>query len=174
MIKFSRTWKIVTIIVAITGCAVPIDPRLNATGVRNENRTATQFSQPKELLLAGLVDDGLGLAVKNRFFEAEGRLRQALYLDPKNDRVLYNLALILNQTTQSEEAEEILLDLNARKPGTPDILFALSDTKAALSKYDEALQYLKEIFKILKRANEHGPYVTCRSFDFKRSVPGRD
>lgn len=140
----------------LLGCAVPVDPRKNATGVAEIDGRIVPFSKPKELLLGGLVDDGLGLAVKNRYFEAESRLRQARYLDPHNERVLFNLALVLNQTAQSEEAELLLTELNARKPGVPNTLFALADTKAALYKFEEAIGYLKEIFKLLKRVKNTG------------------
>ncbi len=138
------------------GCAVPVDPRTNATGAAEIGGEIVPFSKPKELLLAGLVDDGLGLAVKNRYFDAESRLRQAQYLDPNNERVLFNLALVLNQTAQSEEAEVLLTELNSRKPGVPNTLFALADTKAALYKFDEAIGYLKDIFKLLKKAKNTG------------------
>lgn len=155
----ARSLPRIIIVVSLSlllGCAVPVDPRSNATGTIEQNGTVVPFSKPKDLLLAGLVDDGLGLAVKNRYFEAESRLRQARYLDPNNERVLFNLALVLNQTAQSEEAETLLTDLNLRKPGVPNTLFALADTKAALYKFDEAIGYLKEIFKLLKKVKNTG------------------
>lgn len=146
------------------GCAVPVDPRLNATGFRQVDGTSVPFSENRELLLSGLVDDGVGLIVKNRYFEAEGRLRQAQYLDPTNPRILFNLALALNQTGQSEEAEVLLQNLNERKPGTPDILYALADAEAGLQKYEESVAHLKEIFKILKGAKNVGRMaLTARS-----------
>ena len=140
----------------IIGCAVPVDPRLNATGQRVVDGEVLPFSENKELLLAGLVDDGIGLIIKNRYFEAEGRLRQAQYLDPANTRILFNLALALNQTGQSEEAEQILQRLNDRKPKSPDILYALADAEAGQQKYEEAVLHLKEIFNLLKPVKNVG------------------
>ena len=154
--KYLPRIVIIGSVALLLGCAVPVDPRTNATGTVDRDGVVVPFSKPKELLLAGLVDDGLGLAIKNRYFEAESRLRQARYLEPQNERVLFNLALVLNQTSQSEEAEVLLTELNARKPGVPNTLFALADTKAALYKFDEAIGYLKEIFKLLKKVKNTG------------------
>ncbi len=134
------------------GCAVPVDPRLNATGTRVVDGREERFASSKELLVAGLIDDGLGLAMKNRFFEAESRLRQAQYLEPDNTRILFNLAVVLNQVAQSEEAEKILKELLRKQPKNIDAQMALAAVKASLGAPSDGIAALKEAFGDLKRA----------------------
>ncbi len=153
MVKFEElySWTVLLSVLCL-GCAPAIDARVNSVGTRTIDGQQQSFATPQELLVAGLVDDAMGLSAKNRFFEAEGRLRQARYLAPDNQRVLFDLALVLDQIGQGEEAVDILKDLNQRKPDVPDRLVALANAHASLKDYPASLDALKRTFRILKNA----------------------
>jgi tetratricopeptide (TPR) repeat protein len=137
----------------MSACAVPrahTDFSLSRQGGSGEEY---QFVSSTDLRVSGLVSEGLGFANIGRLYNAEGRLRQALYLEPNNDRIAFNLAVILNQAGQSQEALEILRRLVAKEPRNPAYLQALADAVAIEGDHEEAKAKLKDVFVIFKEAN---------------------
>jgi tetratricopeptide (TPR) repeat protein len=110
------------------------------------------FASSKDLRVAGLVSEGLSFANNGRLFNAEGRLRQAYYLEPTNDRIAFNLAIIANQSGESDEALTIMEALLAKDPRNPHYLQALADVWGAQGEHETAKVKLKEAFSIFKSA----------------------
>jgi tetratricopeptide (TPR) repeat protein len=110
------------------------------------------FASSKDLRVAGLVSEGLAFANNGRLFNAESRLRQAYYLEPTNDRIAFNIAVVANQSGESDEALSILESLLAKDPKNPHYLQALADVWEAKGQHETAKVKLKEAFSIFKSA----------------------
>jgi tetratricopeptide (TPR) repeat protein len=110
------------------------------------------FASSKDLRVSGLVSEGLSFANNGRLFNAESRLRQAYYLEPTNDRIAFNLAVIVNQAGESDEAFAILEKLLAKEPRNPHYLHALADVLESQGQHEAAKNKLKEAFSIYKTA----------------------
>jgi tetratricopeptide (TPR) repeat protein len=108
------------------------------------------FASPEELVISGLLVDAMGLAGATRYFEAEGRLRRALYLSPGNDKIRFNLALVLDQIGQSEEAVDILQELATRYPDRPEYRIGLGGALLSVGEKESSLRRFKEAFTIFK------------------------
>jgi tetratricopeptide (TPR) repeat protein len=111
-----------------------------------------EFASTDDLMVSGLVAEGLAYAQASRFIDAEIRLRQAQALRPDNEAVRYNIAVIITQNNQAEEAEAILIDLLSRHPSNPSYAEALANVYVAEGRYEEALQRLKGVFHAYRRA----------------------
>lgn len=138
--------------VLLTSCAIPRDNTkfsLSRPGVDGDQEV---FASSKDLRVAGLVSEGLAFANNGRLFNAEGRLRQAYYLEPTNDRIAFNLAVIANQSGESDEALSIIEGLLAKEPRNPHYLHALAEVRESQGQHDVAKLKLKEAFSIFKSA----------------------
>ena len=145
--------SLILLLLLASACAVPHthnDFSLTRQGLGDGQ---SQFVSSTDLRVAGLVSEGLSFASIGRLFNAEGRLRQALYLEPNNDRIAFNLAIVLNQSLQSQEALEILHRLVTKEPRNPSYLQALADALEAAGEHEAAKVKLKEAFAIFKDAN---------------------
>lgn len=135
-----------------TSCAMPRDNTTFSLSRRTGAAEEEVFASSKDLRVAGIVSEALGFANNGRLLNAEARLRQALYLEPANDRIAFNLAVIINQTGQSEEARGILESLLKREPRNPTYLQAMADIMESQGKHEGAKTKLKESFAIFTSA----------------------
>lgn len=145
--------SLVLLLLLVPACAVPRsqnDFALTRQGVSNGQ---SEFISSADLRVAGLVSEGLGFANIGRLFNAEGRLRQALFLDPNNSHVAFNLAVILSQSGQSQEARQILNGLIAKEPRNPAYLQALADAEESAGEHEAAKAKLKEVFALFMGGN---------------------
>jgi tetratricopeptide (TPR) repeat protein len=108
------------------------------------------FIQKPELLVAGLVDDALNLYKKGRRFDAEQRLRQARFIAPESEKVLFNLAVVIGETDQADESIEILSRLIEKFPGNVEYKIALGHSLYADRRGAQAIDTYKEAFRLLK------------------------
>lgn len=139
-------------LVLATSCAMQRNNTEFALSQRGGNGTDGEFASSKDLRVAGLVSEGLGFANVGRLYNAEGRLRQALYLEPTNDRIAFNLAVIVNQAGQSQEAKTILARLLAKEPRNPTYLQAMADVSVSEGDHEGAKSTLKEAFALFSSA----------------------
>lgn len=134
-------------------CAVPRAHNQFSLSSRTSRGEELEFASSKDLLVSGLVSEGLSFTKRGRLFDAESRLRQAYYLEPSNDRIAFNLAVVINQSGQSEESLEILERLFAKQPHNPDYLQGLADALVSQGRHAEAKDRLKQSFSLFKGAN---------------------
>ena len=140
------------VLLVVTSCAIPRDNTnfsLSRPGLAGDQEV---FASSKDLRVAGLVSEGLTFANNGRLFNAEGRLRQAYYLEPTNDRIAFNLAVIANQSGESDEALSMIEALLAKEPRNPHYLHALAEVKESQGQHEIAKLKLKEAFSIFKSA----------------------
>jgi predicted Zn-dependent protease len=124
-------------------------------GTRLEDGIERPFSSAQELRTAGLVNEAMILVQNNRFFDAERSLRQAHFLQPGSDQLTFNLAVVLGQVGQPEEASQLLEALNRRKPGQPAYMVALADARIMLGDASRARELLKRVFRLFKDAQNY-------------------
>jgi tetratricopeptide (TPR) repeat protein len=101
------------------------------------------------------VAESISYGAKGRLFDAECRLRRALVLNPGNDRISFNLAVVLSQSGNYDEALTLLQSLRAAQGDRPHILLAVADCKNAQGHRAEAREVLKEVFGIYKSAGNY-------------------
>lgn len=147
----ARCWGVLAAL-ALAACALPIAPEREMIGVREVAGAPQVFAARRELVAAGLVNEGMQLVKVNRYFDAEKRLRQALFLQPESEQVRFNLAVVLNQIGQPDEAREIMNELRVRQPRRPAYLVALADIVLSLGKPHQARTLLKEAFRLFSDA----------------------
>ena len=156
--------RVVVIVFGVVamGCAIPRDHHtFSVHGVGSE---ANPFLSSDELLAAGLVSESMRYGGKGRLFEAESRLRKAQYLDPQNDRIAFNLAVVLGQGGSAEEAIEILEKLRGELGSQPYLLVAMADIYNTQADRGRARALLKEAFSIYRRAlNDGQASIVARS-----------
>ena len=104
-------------------------------------------------MVSGLVSEALSFIKRGRLYDAEAKLRQAAYLEPSNDRIAFNLAVVISQSGQSEESLRILERLLAKEPQNPNYLQAIADTFVSQGRHAEAKERLKQAFALFKGAN---------------------
>jgi predicted Zn-dependent protease len=143
---------LLAILLLAPSCAIPRDNTTFSLSRRGLGGEEEVFASSKDLRVAGLVSEGLSFANNGRLYNAEGRLRQAYYLEPSNDRIAFNLAVVLSQAGESDEALSILERLLAKEPRNPHYLQALADVRASQGRHDLAMVKLKEAFSIFKTA----------------------
>lgn len=141
--------------VIFSGCALPPSSSRTVVGTRVENGVERPFSSFEELQTAGLVNEAMDLVKTNRYFDAERSLRRARYLQPDNEQLKFNLAVVLNQAGQPEEALELLEELSALRPEQPTYALALADALITLGKKERARVLLKTAFHLFKEAKNY-------------------
>jgi Flp pilus assembly protein TadD len=100
-----------------------------------------------------LVSEALSYTKTGRLYDAESKLRQASYLEPSNDRIAFNLGVVVNQSGQSEEALTIFQKLLSKEPQNPEYLQGMADALVSQGRYTEARERLKQSFSLFKGAN---------------------
>ena len=150
--RFGRELPWIAILIFLPSCAIPRDNTTFSLSRRGSAGEEEVFASSKDLRVAGLVSEGLSFANNGRLFNAEARLRQAYYLEPTNDRIALNLAVIINQSGETEEALSILERLLAKEPRNPTYLQALADARESQGDHEFAKAKLKEAFSIFKSA----------------------
>ena len=128
--------------VTLAGCAIPRDQDSFAV-VAAGKEGADPFLSSRELMVSGLVSESLTYGSKGRLFDAESRLRRALYLAPGNSSIEFNLALVVGQQGNYEESLALLNKLRTRQGDQPRILIALADVLSAQGKFEQARDHLK-------------------------------
>ena len=134
---------------------MPPSSSRTVVGTRVEDGVERPFASANELRTAGLVNEAMNLAASNRFFDAERSLRQARYLQPDNEQLKFNLAVVLSQVGQPEESQELLRELYAQRPERPAYAVALADTLIVLGRKGEARDLLKSAFRRFKDAGNY-------------------
>ena len=116
------------------------------------------FRSERELRAISLGREGLSLLSQGRYPEAEGKLRQALYLSPESWPMRTNLAASLAGSEQFDEAEQILIGLEIE--GAPPQGILLRRAHIALLRRDFATS--EEISRrLLVRSTQHYPSSSC-------------
>ena len=154
--RFRKAFPWMAVLALLQACAIPRDNTTFSLSRRGASGDEEVFASSKDLRVAGLVSEGLSFANNGRLFNAEGRLRQAYYLEPTNDRIAFNLAVIINQSGETDEALSMLETLLAKEPRNPHYLQALADVREAQGEHEVAKMKLKEAFSIFKSAG-NGP-----------------
>jgi len=139
---------------AFLGCAIPRDH--HTFSVYAPESEQNPFLSSDELLAAGLVSESIRYGMKGRLFESESRLRKARYLDPNNDRIAFNLAVVLGQGGSVDEALETLERLRVAQGDQPYLLVAMADIHNGQGDRDRARALLKEAFSIYRDAANVG------------------
>lgn len=146
----------------LVACAIPRDH--HTFSVQSGGSEDNPFLSTDELLAAGLVSESMRYGGKGRLFEAESRLRKAQYLDSQNDRIAFNLAVVLGQGGSAEEAIEILSTLQHQLGNQPYLLVALADIHNGLGDRERARSFLKEAFSVYRgAANDAQSAIVARS-----------
>ncbi len=146
--------RVLLVITALlSACAIPQSHSGFSIASTNEAGERIEFASTEDLMVSGLVTEALSYANASRFFDAEIRLRRALYLKPSNDAVAYNLAVVLSQSGQTEEAQVIIEGLVQRHPTNPNYRLALAEIYRLEGRPGDAIETLKELFWSLKRNN---------------------
>ncbi len=143
---------------AFVGCAIPRDH--HTFSVHGPGLEENPFLSSDELLAAGLVSESMKYGGKGRLFEAETRLRKAQYLDAKNDRIAFNLAVVLGQGGSQDEAIELLQRLRRELGDQPYILVAMADIFNGQGDRERARELLKEAFLLYRGAANDGQAAT--------------
>ncbi|HND54779.1 MAG TPA: tetratricopeptide repeat protein, partial [Pirellulaceae bacterium] len=90
--------------------------------------------------LRSKAENALGVALENakRLSEAIERYEAALKIDPENIAALRNRALAYMQTTQSNEALDVIQRAVELRPDLPEVHFVLANAFFGLRQYQEA------------------------------------
>lgn len=99
------------------------------------------FVPKSDLDVVSLVREGMANFKKSRFIDAEFSFRRALYRYPSAPNVKANLAAALRSSGQFDEAEDILLALNASAPKSQEYLDALGRLYFDKKDYQAARKY---------------------------------
>jgi len=158
--RAQRVGRIISLVmsVAFLGCAIPRDH--HTFSVYAPESEQNPFLSSDELLAAGLVSESIRYGVKGRLFESESRLRKARYLEPNNDRIAFNLAVVLGQGGSVDEALEILGRLRVAQGDQPYLLVAMADIHNGQGERDRARALLKDAFSIYRDAGNVGQAAT--------------
>jgi tetratricopeptide (TPR) repeat protein len=149
-----RLFAVTGIAICLVACAIPRDQR--TFSVRADDREDGHvFFSTEALRAAGLTSESISYGTKGRLFDAECRLRRALVLNPNSERISFNLAVVLSQSGNYEEALSILEALRTTQGAKPHILLALADCKNAQGYRAQAREVLKELFGIYKAAGNY-------------------
>jgi len=104
------------------------------------------FVPSDELLAVSLAREGLSNYDRNRFVDAEFRLRQALYLAPEADNILLSLAVVLEAQERFDESAEIFARLLEDAPDSIVYMLGAGRSLYRQSKYEEAEVYYKQAY----------------------------
>lgn len=157
-----RTLVATMMIATFVGCAIPRDH--HTFSVYAPGSEQNPFLSTDELLATGLVSESMRYGAKGRLFEAESRLRKALYLDPNNERIRFNLAVVLGQGGNSDEALDILNTLRGALGEQPYLLVATADIHNGQGDRERARAELKKAFSMYRGvANDGQAAIVARS-----------
>lgn len=151
--RFKTPLAFLVITTLLLGCAIPQSHSAFSIASTSESGERVEFASTDDLMVSGLVTEALSYAKASRFYDAEIRLRQALYLKPTNEAVAYNTAVVISQSGQTQEAREIIERLIQRHPTNPNYKVALAEMFRQENKPSEAIETLKELLWTLKRHN---------------------
>lgn len=146
---------LLSLLVLLTACAIPQTHKGFSITSPSSDGAQVEYASTEDLMVSGLVSEALGYAQTSRFIDAEVRLRQARYLKPTNDAVAFNTAVVISQTGQTEEAEEIVNELLSRNPSNPSYRQALADIHVAEGRYAQAVEELKKVFHLYKTSGNY-------------------
>jgi len=104
------------------------------------------FVPSDELLAVSLAREGLSNYDRNRFVDAEFRLRQALYLAPEANNILLSLAVVLEAQERFDESAEIFAKLLKDSPDSIVYMLGAGRSKYRLRKYEEAEAFYKQAY----------------------------
>lgn len=136
--------------IILSSCAVPKDQ--DRFAVSSLGSDSSEFLSSRELLVSGLVSEGISTAARGRLFDAESRLRRALALDPNNPTIRYNLAIVLGQQGHFDEAYKELTELRASQGDHPRYALALADLYTGKGDLTRARVELKRAFEVFHQA----------------------
>lgn len=154
--KYRRLFSTIQVVLACAcmACAIPKDQAsfsVRAPGASGEE----EFLSSRELMVAGLVSESIGLGAKGRLFDAESRLRKAHLVAPDNQAVAFNLAVVLGQQGYSEESLEMLQKLRASQGDLPRLMIASADVHAMRGDFEKARDDLKVAFDAYQQAKNY-------------------
>ncbi|MFO7609826.1 MAG: tetratricopeptide repeat protein [Candidatus Krumholzibacteriia bacterium] len=123
------------------------DPQRLAVGAVLRLRfTGQEWAAAKQRAAAlDPYNEGVALQAAGRLAEAEDKFRLALATAPDLVSARYNLALVLVQRGQTEEALAALEDLTARRPAALDIRFARGHALFAAGRFAEAAVQFRQV-----------------------------
>lgn len=129
---------------AVCGCAAPrFDAQVGVVA-------------PKELKAVSLAQEGMNFYRAGRMPDAELKFRQALWLYPGTDNILYNLALSLVKQGSFAEAQAIYAGLLKRNPDSTTLLADIAEGYFLAAAYPQAEEQLKRAFTIAESAGRSG------------------
>jgi tetratricopeptide (TPR) repeat protein len=131
------------------GALSPADRKLLILGAWKLGRTQDAIAHLESLLVAE-GETASNLALLGRMLQqsgapelAESRLRKALELDPASRAAAFELAGILSERGETEQAIAVLESLLREVPDDPDCLYNLACCHARNHNFDDSLHYLK-------------------------------
>lgn len=107
-----------------------------------------EFVPNRDLSAVSLAREGTAYYQKSRFVEAEFSFRKALYLYPNAKNVKANLASALRASGQYDEAEDILIALNAGAPKSIEYLGSLARLYVEKGDYAAARRYFTQAYEV--------------------------
>jgi len=113
------------------------------------------FVPNKELLAVSLAREGLSNYQRNRFLDAEFRLRQALYLAPEAENILVSLAIVLETQERFSEASQIFEELLMEYPDSVYHLLGAGRSKYREGLYEEAKTYFLKAYENALEENDN-------------------
>lgn len=150
VVRVVRSAQLCTALVWVLGCAVT---QSNSDfAVTSPDPGQQQFLSSTELLVSGLVSESISIAGRGRLFEAESRLRKALFLAPTNPTIKYNLAVVLGQQGYADEALALLRDVIATQGDHPRYAIAKADVYVGQRQLASAREQLKLAFEAYSQA----------------------
>jgi tetratricopeptide (TPR) repeat protein len=100
------------------------------------------------------MNEGVTAAVQKRYTDASKLLESASVIDPQNDQVFWNMALVHMEIRKYDRARDDLqkaIALNPKSGGYQEklgtILIELKDWNAAKAAFEKAIEYEPELFK---------------------------
>lgn len=127
----------------VMACATPHNGGIVAGSYAPENQYALSRG---DLLIAGLLVDSVSWGERGRLYDAETQLRKAYRLDSDSPAIRFNLAVVLAQQGQREEAKSLLTALMESHGQRPDYLVVLADIQRQEGDYRLAGAALKAAF----------------------------
>lgn len=127
----------ILLVVGCLGCALP-----------PQGRQEIDFVSARELEAISIVREGLYLLSRNRYVDAEFKLRYGLYYYPQAVNLKINLAEALKGQGNFLDAAEIYQELLTVDPASTQLLVGLAQVslaagnrESAIMRYEEALQF---------------------------------
>jgi tetratricopeptide (TPR) repeat protein len=131
------------------GALTPAARKLLILGAWKLGRTQDAIAHLESLLVVE-GETSSNLALLGRMLQqcgapelAESRLRKALELDPASRAAAFELAGILSERGEAEQAVAVLENLLREVPDDPDCLYNLACCHARNHNFDDSLHYLK-------------------------------